>query len=327
MIFYAAFKKLFVDESSDETALDDHANLLRPLFRALLIAASAVVVVLVLDLIFGLTSGSMLGPFGDFFGGVLNPIFTFLTFFGLIITIVIQRMELRLARQEYAKTVVALNTQAVENTFFNVLDLHHEIVGGLSFNPEVFPESQIDMSTRLAGMTRQRKSVVSGRSVFTAVLTEVRNRSSTPQQAYENYQFLQTKHNGVLGHYFRNLYQALKLIDSYPDESLDRSQKEKYASILRSQLSSDELAVLFLNCLAGMVDGGQFRNLIVRYRMLEHLPLRFQDDMFRTTSNDLAIADLHTISYYMTEHPAQVELPRKLRGAFGTNPVPLPGDA
>ena len=130
-----------------------------------------------------------------------------------------------------------------------------------------------------------------------------------------------------MGHYFRNLYQALKLIESYPDASLSRAQKVKYASILPSQLSSGELTLLYLNCLAGMVDGGQFKNLLVRYRMLEHLPLRVQNGMFRATGNDLVLADVNSVSYYLAESPTEVGRTQRLRGAFGTNPVPLPGEA
>jgi hypothetical protein len=35
-----------------------------------------------------------MGEWGDFFGGVLNPLLTFLTFMGLLITIILQQQEL-----------------------------------------------------------------------------------------------------------------------------------------------------------------------------------------------------------------------------------------
>jgi hypothetical protein len=322
---YSAFKQLFIDEVNDEIAVEANANLLRPLFAALVIAGGAVVFILIVDLAFGLRDESKLGTFGDFFGGMLNPIFTFLTFFGLIITIVIQRMELRLAREEYSKTAVALNTQAIENTFFNALDLHHEIVRGLTFDANIFPADSIARSRRSAGLPVPVKDVVSGRAVFNAVITELRNRSETPQQSFAQYEFLQTKHNYVLGHYFRNLYQALKLVDGY--EKLERKEKEKYTGILRSQLSAGELALLFLNCLPKMVDAGEFKNLLVRYRMLEHLPLERKGDFFRAAGNDLVLADEGSITDYLNEMPTPSSTVKKYRGAFGTNPVQLPGDA
>lgn len=38
------------------------------------------------------------GPAGDFVGGFLNPVLTFLTFLGLLVSIMFQRRELRLSR-------------------------------------------------------------------------------------------------------------------------------------------------------------------------------------------------------------------------------------
>ena len=42
----------------------------------------------------------VMGPFGDFIGGFLNPILTFLMFMGVLVTIVIQSKELKETRKE-----------------------------------------------------------------------------------------------------------------------------------------------------------------------------------------------------------------------------------
>lgn len=47
------------------------------------------------------------GPFGDFFGGVLNPILAFCSFIALLYTIHIQQNELALTRVELKRSVVA----------------------------------------------------------------------------------------------------------------------------------------------------------------------------------------------------------------------------
>ena len=47
------------------------------------------------------------GAWGDFMGGVLNPILSFLTFMGLLITIVLQQKELSEARVEFARKKVS----------------------------------------------------------------------------------------------------------------------------------------------------------------------------------------------------------------------------
>ncbi|NRF14118.1 hypothetical protein [Vibrio coralliilyticus] len=47
------------------------------------------------------------GPFGDFFGGVLNPILAFFSFLALLYTIHIQQNELELTREELKSSVSA----------------------------------------------------------------------------------------------------------------------------------------------------------------------------------------------------------------------------
>ena len=78
------------------------------------------------------------GEWGDFFGGVLNPILTFLTFMGLLITIVIQQKELRESRRELKRSADALleqvdnsRQQNFETTFFQMLATHNRIVDSI----------------------------------------------------------------------------------------------------------------------------------------------------------------------------------------------------
>ncbi|ACT58123.1 hypothetical protein [Hirschia baltica] len=63
-----------------------------------------------------------IGAFGDFIGGVLNPILTFISFMALIITIILQQRELSDARKEFQRTANALEKENIENTFFKLLD-------------------------------------------------------------------------------------------------------------------------------------------------------------------------------------------------------------
>ena len=324
---YGWFRRLFVDAQNSETAVEQHSSLLKPLFWMLVAAVATSLIVLVIDIwVHSKNTTTSLGTFGDFFGGVLNPIFTFLTFFGLIITIVIQRMELRLAREEYEKTAVALNTQAIESTFFNTLDLHHKIVESLKFDPAVVPPGERGRLRKNAGIIRPLKDPQIGRNVFTAILQELSDSCLSVTEFHKTYKLIQTEHNHILGHYFRNLYQALKTVDNYSTEILSYQQKHKYAGILRAQLSSSELALLFLNCLDGMVDEGQFKNLLVRYRMLEHLPLTAAGGLYYFVGTTTAIADETIIRQYTKESDiSMVEtLVLNSRGAFGRNPVVLP---
>jgi hypothetical protein len=302
---------MFSDSRYPNGLIDESDNLIRPLFW-LLITAAAVLISVFLFGYHNRSDTASLGTFGDFVGGALNPIFTFLTFLGLIVTIVIQRIELRLAREEYEKTAIALNTQAVETTFFNTVELHHKIVDGLRF-----VSGSVDKSLPGAPTT------YAGRDVFSAIMEEI-GRESSPDKVYKRYKLIQDKQNHILGHYFRNLYQALKIIDKYPDETLEVKNKRKYSGILRAQLSSNELALLFINCLEGMVDRGEFRNLVIRYQMLEHLPLMESNGIYFLKGANIPIADSSAFMQYKAESQLKRQPTFIGLGAYGRNPINFP---
>ena len=78
------------------------------------------------------------GALGDFFGGVLNPAFSLLALLALLLTIILQSKELSLATAEYTKSTQALvdqsnsmKKQSFEQTFFQLLIAHNQIVNGI----------------------------------------------------------------------------------------------------------------------------------------------------------------------------------------------------
>lgn len=256
-----------------------------------------------------------LGQVGDLFGGV-NALFAALAFAGVGVA----------AFQQWKSTQIAFK-QSIETTFFSALELHHKITDGLQFDRDrVFPAEHNWMTkfcAQAAAPLPQLAPPVSGRGVFAEVLRGISydpNGATTYTSTLENYRVLQVQHNYVLGHYFRNLYQILKLIDR--DEALDIDGRQKYASMLRAQLSSDELAVLMVNCAGSMVDQGEFRLLLVRYRMLEHVPLKKvgQDYVHAGNQRSVVLADQRAMGQYMLGQPIQAS-PKRFKGAFGTNPT------
>lgn len=89
------------------------------------------------------------GQFGDFFGGVLNPTFSFLALLGLLLTLYVQSKELRLSREmaklslqeleltkkelkNSAEALIAqnesINLQRFEQTFFAWLDSYRSLI-------------------------------------------------------------------------------------------------------------------------------------------------------------------------------------------------------
>lgn len=322
---YPSFEGMFLESSQGRNSLSLNKVLFKVLSFALLSAGLLLVINLVL-----ITFTDRGGVFGDFLGGVLNPILTFFTLFGLIATIVIQRQELRLARHEYEKTADALSTQAIETTFFNILDLHHKIVDNLKVDlEELSYRSEAEkalkgisasiINSQLGVSLSSKKSTVEGRAVFEEILAFLSIEAKTPEEALQRYINIQKNHNHVLGHYFRNLYQALKIIDGYEVNKLSREEKRKYSSILRAQLSTKELALLFVNCLEGVSDSGQFKNLLVEFQMLEHLPVQKRNNGYSLAGSRIAVASEDMLLQYKEKKGIDANQKEYYGGAFGTN--------
>lgn len=79
-----------------------------------------------------------------------------------------------------------------------------------------------------------------------------------------------------LSSYFRNMYNAIRLID----ESIYLKDYEKlhYVKILRAQLSNPELYVLFFNLLSRFGKKWKEKKYIEKYSFLTNLPLKYTDN-------------------------------------------------
>ncbi|MDA2042109.1 hypothetical protein PDN33_05780 [Bacillus cereus] len=79
------------------------------------------------------------------------------------------------------------------------------------------------------------------------------------------YERLYKEHENIIGHYYRNLYRIVKLIqnNTFDSESQERDNEEKrqYRGILRAQLSSFELLMLFYN-ISYSEKGKKFKELV-----------------------------------------------------------------
>lgn len=86
--------------------------------------------------------------------------------------------------------------------------------------------------------------------------------------ALDAYRGLYTAHQHEIGHYFRTLYHVVKFVDRADPGVVPN--KQQYVSIVRSQLSSPELALLAYN---GLTHGREkFKPLMERYGLLKQMP-------------------------------------------------------
>lgn len=237
---------------------------LRALYRLFQIALLASLCVFIIDALAASTGMVSFGELGDFFGGVLNPILTFLTFMGMLITIVIQQTELRESRVEMKRSADALLEQSkslkqqnFESTFFQMLSVHSGIV------------SAIDLRDGAGNVTRGRDCF----SVFYARLEKIYHKGagcppgSTSEEiirfAYQNFW---DKHQVELGHYFRYLYNLMGFVRD--SDFVDGP----YLRLIKAQLSDQELLILFYNCIASEY-GRKFKALATDLSVFDNMPI------------------------------------------------------
>ena len=226
------------------------------------------------------------GLFGDKFGAV-NALFSALALAGIIFTIFLQKRELGLQREELQETRLEFKTQnetlrlqRFENTFFNLLNIHHNIVNGIDYT--YYKSKEMSQVGGLRNLRNEELEAVTitGRDVFRFKYNKLLQDLTKDQ---DNYQSIYKKHYDLsltdFGHYFRHLYRMVKLVDKTDFKTLseDWSEKEEfnikysYTSIIRAQLSDFELLWLFYNCL-GSNGKDKFKPLIEKYSLLKNVP-------------------------------------------------------
>ena len=199
------------------------------------------------------------GAFGDTYGTV-NALFTALAFGGLIITILLQRQELKLQRDELRlqrlemkgqreQLQIQSNTfqqQRFENTFFALLRSHNDIISSF--------------------YTVEHGSRVHGRD---CLRIKVQRLLDIYQKDHPNVDEIMNilNENGVprLEQFFKQLYNIVKFIDDG-----EISRKYYYMNLLHSQLDYNELILVAYNGLGS--NAKDFKRLIEKYGLLENLP-------------------------------------------------------
>lgn len=256
------------------------------------------------------------GAFGDQFGSV-NALFSGFALAGILYTIMLQKKELALqrieledTRKEFQTQNMTLKKQRFENTFFNLLSLHNEIVDKLSIN--IFDGSYLQRKFFEGAIKQLRfksneleyyiysfflKLDISEVNIFFTDKTqnyeflkkldedEIKHMKSLSkedldaylkisiEEKYEkivkDYMAFYLDYQDNVGHYFRNLYHIFKYI--YMTDLIVEDEKHFYTNIMRAQLSSDELILLFYNSIIPSLGYEKFKFLIDHYDILQNM--------------------------------------------------------
>jgi hypothetical protein len=239
------------------------------------------------------------GTFGDYLGGTLNPIISFLALIGLLYTIHQQAQEMQATREELKQAAEQqhrqadiFNLQQFESTFFSLLEQHNKVVERIEIE-SIYEKLHNIYNKKIDQITKREPS-------------EELSNSHAIKSINQHYE---------LKSYFNFLFQILKFIsislsknsesnnsedskitikdfdsdNKRSEEKLSHEyinpQERMYSDILRSFIPNIILKLLALNCLTidkfsrdnELKTLYNFQGLLNRYALLEQLQLVFTD--------------------------------------------------
>ena len=257
-------------------------------------------------------NATKIAQFGDFIGGVVGSLWSLAGVILFYVALTEQRKDIEINRETLKAQVSALNQQIeefglqreelsetrkvfqeqsetlkiqrFENTFFQLLSLHHELVDKLNFNRiSNFGKSELlekravlskafeDLDNKFKRSNHTREVSPTGEFIYKKKSLETieiaRNRMN---EVYKNLYFDDYKQ--ILSHYFRNVYHIFKFI--YTSELIQKSKKQFYASIVRAQLSSDELYLILYNSIQQGLGYPNFLFLIKEFDIMQNFDFR-----------------------------------------------------
>lgn len=164
------------------------------------------------------------GTVGDFINGFSTPIVSFLALIAAALAFGYQSLQLQDLRIQDKK-------QRIENQFFQLLNLHNEIVNSMNL--------------------KEGNEEYSGREYFRGIYKKIKRKSQKFESPHRNkyhaiMRSIDNEEQGKLHHYYRNMYQLFCCI--YKKQNvLTFSEQQEYINILTAQISYYENNVLYFN--------------------------------------------------------------------------------
>lgn len=210
------------------------------------------------------------GTFGDFVGGLLNPLVSTCTFIVAVRVFQLQKIETRMTRDALEGSEKAMQAQAKiaeqqrsEQRFFDLLNIYQESLRAFAiegFSGKAALTRWGDISTGLSACKQFLKNggihYLSGINIDIKkedVIEKIRN-------SWEN-------SSSIFDHYFRTMGSIFREI-----ENLLKDDHWRYAKLFRAQLSRDEVNLLAFNVLLD-ANGEKMRPLVAKYGLLKYLPI------------------------------------------------------
>lgn len=166
--------------------------------------------------------------FGEFVGGAVGTIFSFVGVILLFETLSFQRKEFRSNRSVFVH-------QQFDNTFFELIQLHKE-------NVQMFSTYDLTGTLKMG-----RDFFVYQKNFLHSIFVSEKSIRKNRKNAIELFRQVYSQYEEEFSIYFKTLYQLHSLIDK---SKIEEEQKVKYSKILRAQLNSAELFFIRYNAMS-----------------------------------------------------------------------------
>ena len=214
-----------------------------------------------------------LGIFGDFFGGVIGTVLTFVSVIILAMTFK-QQKEITNANLKQQKEITNANLkqqdiQRFNDMFYELLRLYREQVESLSL--KIFEIKKIGEGYKEV-VYKGKEFFDKGKIDITNKIEEQLNDQSNSLkimvEALELYYDFYKKNRSKLSAYYRTLYRIFEIIDK--SNLIEEKEKEGYVKIVRAQLTESELFFIRYNAMSEY--GRESMQYLKKYRVLNNFP-------------------------------------------------------
>lgn len=208
------------------------------------------------------------GAFGDFIGGTLNPLLTFISVIFLASTILQNKRALKINSKELklSRKANQISSKAQESI---------QVTQSLQQFDSIFFSLLNQLNTYSLQLTKIRTNEDNNIliEIYNSVFKEYKNGIISPD-IYQRRKLILG--NNEINQYFIFLYQILKITrDSLEgNNSLGEETpllKKKYGNIIRASISAELLQLLVINILDKFSD---YRDLIEDFNLLEHMSFK-----------------------------------------------------
>lgn len=283
----------------------------------LMIVMGAIVFIVFGDWEFSFTlSEEKVGQFGDFVGGVVGTILAFVGVILYYIALTEQRKDIDINRETLLTQVKALDQQIEEfkaqtEELQETRKVYEEQTNLYREQTNYYQQQvkELKIQTKTSSLQHFNSEFYSLLNVFIniknkceSLINNILETLHKKRQHYKDeeicnnlswiikeYTNLYYDNSKSLSIYFKTLYRLLKMID---DSIIESDHKQRYAKTLRSQLSENELLIIYYDYYS--VLGEKVKILANKYKLLKHLNLM---DKLEIDVNVFKENKVHVLAY------------------------------